>query len=160
MKDYMHKTDCLFCKIVTGEIPCHEVWSNDTHLAFLSIFPNMEGVTVVIPKEHHGSYVFDAKPSVITELMSAAQTVAKKLDAHFADVGRCGVVFEGFGVDHLHAKLYPLHGTSSTTEWQPMESGHINTYFDIYPGYIASNDSERADDEQLAVLARELREQK
>lgn len=156
----MQKSDCLFCNIATGKIPCHEVWSNDTHLAFLSIFPNMEGVTVVVPKEHHGSYVFDAPPTVIAELMTAAQIVAKKLDAYFADVGRCGVVFEGFGVDHLHAKLYPLHGTGGQTEWQPMESGHIDTYFDQYPGYIASNDSERADDEQLAALAKALREQK
>ncbi len=155
----MPQSDCLFCNIAAGTIPCHEVWSNDTHLAFLSIFPNMEGVTVVIPRQHYSSYVFDQNPTVIAELMAAAQIVAKKLDAHFADVGRCGVVFEGFGVDHLHAKLYPLHGTGGRAEWQPMESGHIDTYFERYPGYIASNDSKRADDAQLAQLAAALRDE-
>ncbi len=155
----MSQLDCLFCNIVAGKIPCHEVWSSADHLAFLTIFPNTEGVTVVIPKAHYSSYVFDQSPEVIAALMTAAQQVAKKLDAHFEDVGRTGVVFEGFGVDHLHAKLYPLHGTGGQKEWQPMESGHIDTFFDTYPGYIASNDSVRADDTQLAELAKQLRQQ-
>ncbi len=154
----MTKTDCVFCAIVAGSIPCHEIWSSSTHLAFLSIFPNMAGVTVVIPKTHYSSYVFDQTPTVISELMMAAQKAAKKLDAHFSDVDRCGVVFEGFGVDHLHAKLFPLHGTKSESGWKPLESGHITTYFDQYPGYIASNDSDRADDTELAALAQQVRD--
>ena len=51
--------DCIFCKIVNGEVPCHKVWEDEKHLAFLTIFPNTEGVTVVIPKKHYPSYVFD-----------------------------------------------------------------------------------------------------
>ena len=149
--------ECLFCKIVAGEIPCHEVWSDEHHLAFLTIFPNTAGVTVVIPKQHCSSYIFDQPAEIMTALLIAAQKVGLKLDAYFADVGRCGVVFEGFGVDHLHAKLYPLHGTAQA-EWKPMESGHIMTYFEKYPGYISSNDSKRADDAELAALAKHIRE--
>ncbi len=153
----MSSSDCLFCQIAHGVIPCHEVWSSDTHLAFLSIFPNTKGVTVVIPRDHHSSYIFEQSDSVIAELMSASKNVAKRLDSFFADVGRSGVVFEGFGINHLHAKLYPLHGTGKATDWQPMESGHITTYFEQYPGFISSNDSDRADDSALAELASQIR---
>ena len=45
-------SDCLFCKIVAGEIPCHRVWEDDSHLAFLDINPIHEGHTLVIPKTH------------------------------------------------------------------------------------------------------------
>lgn len=149
--------NCLFCKIVSGEVPNHTVWESETHLAFLTIFPNTEGVTVVISKNHLSSYIFDQSDSDIQSLMIAAKTVAKKLDTYYQDSNRCGVVFEGFGVDHLHAKLYPLHGTGNLTEWKNIESGPINTYFETYPGYISSNDSLRAEDSALAALAEKIR---
>lgn len=149
----MRQPECIFCQIAEGTIPSHIVWEDDKHLAFLSIFPNMEGVTVLIPKDHYSSYIFDQSDDVITGLVLAGKKVAKILDAHFDDVGRSGVVFEGFGVDHLHLKLYPLHGTGNMAEWQKLESGQNNQYFETYPGYISSNDSHRADDQKLAQLA-------
>ncbi len=41
---------CIFCQIVEGKAPCHKVWEDEHHLAFLSIFPNTDGFTVVIRK--------------------------------------------------------------------------------------------------------------
>lgn len=153
----MHQPECIFCQIAEGKVPSHIVWEDEKYLAFLSIFPNMEGVTVLIPRDHYSSYIFDQNDDVITGLVLAGKKVAKILDAHFDDVGRSGVVFEGFGVDHLHLKLYPLHGTGNMAEWQKLESGQNNQYFETYPGYISSNDSHRADDEKLAKLAAELK---
>lgn len=43
---------CIFCQIVEGKAPCHKVWEDEHHLAFLSIFPNTDGFTVVIPKKN------------------------------------------------------------------------------------------------------------
>lgn len=146
--------DCIFCKIVTGESPSHTVWEDDTHVAFLSIFPNTEGVSVVIPKQHYSSYVFDQSDEVIAALMHAAKQVALQLDAAFEDVGRTAVVFEGFGINHLHAKLFPLHGTASDT-WQARTS-NIETYFKEYPGYVSSHDAGRADDTELAETAKNI----
>lgn len=37
---------CIFCQIVEGKAPCHKVWEDEHHLAFLSIFPNTDGFTV------------------------------------------------------------------------------------------------------------------
>jgi histidine triad (HIT) family protein len=46
-------SDCIFCKIIEGEIPSKKVFENENFLAFLDIFPAGRGHTLVIPKEHH-----------------------------------------------------------------------------------------------------------
>jgi histidine triad (HIT) family protein len=148
---------CIFCDIVAGKSPCHKVWEDEHHLAFLSIFPNTKGVTVVIPKAHYSSYAFDLPDNVLTALMLATKSVAKLLDAKLDDVGRTGMIFEGFGVDHVHAKLFPMHGTSDLKTWRPVES-RVDKYFLQYEGYLSSHDHLRADDNELALLAKHLRE--
>ncbi len=151
--------DCAFCKIIKGEIPCHKIWEDEKHLAFLSIFPNTEGFTLVVTKKHYSSYAFDLSDDILSDLMIATKKVAKLLDGTFEDVGRCGMIFEGFGVDHVHSKLIPMHGTANMKEWKPIESGSkMNKYFEKYEGYISSNDSERVDDKKLAEIAKKIRE--
>jgi histidine triad (HIT) family protein len=153
----MPNTDCIFCKIVAGELPSHTIWEDAGHLAFLSIFPNTEGFTVVIPKKHHGSYAFEQSDEVLAELILATKKVARLLDSYYDDVERCGMFFEGYGVDHLHSKLFPMHGTAGSAEWEEKESEQVKTYFERYPGYLISNNSERADDAKLAALAKKIR---
>ncbi len=148
--------ECIFCKIVDSDIPCHKVWEDEKHLAFLSIFPNTEGVTVVIPKKHYTSYAFQLPDEVLTDLVLSAKKVANILDETLKDVGRTAMVFEGFGVDHVHAKLFPMHGTKDMAEWSPIES-QIFDYFEKYPGYISSHDAARADDAKLMELSAHIR---
>lgn len=145
---------CLFCKFVKGILPCHKIWEDDKHIAFLTIFPNTEGVTVVIPKKHYPSYLFNAPDNVIKDLVLAAKKVGLLLDSKLDDVGRTGMIFEGFGVDHLHAKLFPMHGTKMK-DWKPINS-KIDKYFEKYEGYLSSHDHKRADDGKLAELARKI----
>ncbi len=149
------KEDCIFCKIAKGDAPCHKIWEDDKHLAFLSIFPNTEGFSVVITKEHHGSYLFDLEDGVIDGLVHATKKVAKLLDEKLEDVGRTGMIFEGFGVDHIHAKLFPMHGTRAN-DWEK-RSSNVSKYFDKYEGYISSHDFLRADDEKLSALAKKIK---
>jgi diadenosine tetraphosphate (Ap4A) HIT family hydrolase len=150
----MAKKDCLFCKFVAGELPCHKVWEDDKHLAFLTIFPNTPGVTVVITKKHYPSYAFALEDDVYRELTAAAKKVGKLLDSKLPDVGRTALVLEGMAIDHMHVKLYPLHGTK---EMKPtMESGKT-VYFENYPGYITTLEGPREDDKKLAQLAEKLR---
>lgn len=153
----MFKDDCIFCQIAQGKLPCHEIWSDDAHIAFLSIFPNTEGFTVVAPRHHQDSYAFSVDDKVLADLIIATKKTAQILDNYFADVARCGMFFEGYGVDHLHSKLFPMHGTAKTADWQPIESSTMNTFFEKYPGYLSSNNSNRADDEKLAELAKGIR---
>lgn len=146
--------NCVFCQIARGEAPCHKIWENDKYLAFLSIYPNTEGFSVVITKEHYPSYVFDLPEEVLRGLVQACKETAKLLDEKLEDVGRTGMIFEGFGVDHAHAKLFPMHGTRMQ-EWRPILS-QVDKYFKEYEGYISSHGGKRADDSKLAELARKI----
>lgn len=151
------KLECIFCQIVREELPCHKIWEDEKHLAFLSIFPNTEGFSVVITKEHYPSYIFDTDDNIMMGILLAAKKVAKLLDSKLEDVGRTGVIFEGFGINHLHVKLFPMHGTANMTEWRPIKS-NIDKYFETYEGYISSHGYKRADDTKLAELAKRIRE--
>ena len=150
------KDDCVFCQMVRGEEDYHKVWEDEDHLAFLANNPNTEGFTVVITKEHYPSYAFDVPEDVMVELTKATRKVGRLLDRSFEDVGRTGMIFEGYGVNHLHSKLFPMHGTDEE-EWEKKESS-INEYFEEYEGYISSHTSEIVKDEKLEELAQKIRE--
>lgn len=147
--------DCIFCSIVKGEAPSYTIWEDEKHLAFLTIFPNTEGFTVVITKEHYDSYAFDLPDQVLTDLVLASKKVGKLLDEKLDDVGRTGMIFEGFGVNHVHAKLFPMHGTKGQ-EWK-QHIGKPDKFFDTYEGYISSHDYSRADDEWLKKVADKIK---
>lgn len=133
----------------------HIVWEDSKHMAFLTPFPNTEGFTVVITKEHHDSYVVELESGVRGKLIDAACTVAKQIDRSFEDVGRTGIMFEGFGVNHIHAKLFPMHGTNSN-EWKKRVSTE-KKYFEIYDGYISSHDALQADEKKLEETAAKIK---
>jgi len=148
--------DCIFCRIAKGELPCHKIWEDEKHVAFLSPYPNTPGFSVVITKAHYPSYTFDLPEDVLIDLVLATKEVAKLIDSKLSDVGRTGIIFEGFGIDHVHAKLFPMHGTKFDN-WRPIKS-NIDKYFEQYDGYISSHDYKRADDKELSLLAKKIRE--
>jgi histidine triad (HIT) family protein len=147
--------DCIFCKIAKGIEPCHKIWENDEFLAFLSIFPNTLGYTIVMPKRHYPSYAFDLSDDILSRLVVASKIVGKLLDSKLDDVGRTGLILEGMGVDHVHAKLFPMHGTAKLKKWKPLIT-HLDKYFEEYEGYISSHDYVRADDKDLEKLAKKI----
>lgn len=148
--------DCIFCNIARGTAPSHVLWEDETHMAFLSIFPNTPGFSVVIPKAHHGSYAFAESDKVLSDLIIAAKRTALLLDSALKGVARTGMILEGYGVDHLHAKLFPMHGTGEESAFKKISS-NVDKFFDQYEGYISSHDSARADDSVLAELALRIR---
>ena len=133
------------------------VWGAGEAPAFLSMYPSTRGFTVVIPKVHYASYAFELPDEVLTKLIIATKRVARLLDSKLEGVGRTGMFFEGFGVDHVHSKLSPMHGTADLAEWRPI-LGDVDKYFHQYEGYLSSHDWKRADDAELAALARLIRE--
>lgn len=152
-----HEQSCIFCQIAQGKAPAHLVWEDDSHMAFLTIFPNTSGFTVVIPKAHLPSDAFANTQADLLKLVAASQIVAKKLVQAFPDVGRCGMFLEGFGVNHLHSKLFPMHGTGEMKEWQQIESKEP-VFFEHYPGFLSSQEGKRADDQELARIAQQIRD--
>lgn len=147
---------CVFCDIVEGKLPCHKVWEDDKHLAFLSISPNTKGFTVVIPKKHYSSYAFDQSAEVLSGLILATQKVALLLDKALDGVGRTGMFLEGYEIDHFHSKLSPMHGTGKSSDFTDVEPT-FGPFIEKYEGYLSSHDCERADDTELARLAELIR---
>lgn len=99
--------DCVFCKIVSGELPCQKIWENADYMAFLDLFPICDGQSLVIPKNHQDSKVFDLDEQSYINLYLAAKKVANKLTASMG-ISRCAQAMEGLGVNHAHIKLYPM----------------------------------------------------
>lgn len=74
----MKNEDCIFCKIVKGEIPCEKIWEDENTFAFLDVSPATEGHTLVIPKKHYEN-IFDIPEKVLEEIMKTSQKIAKLL---------------------------------------------------------------------------------
>ena len=149
------ENDCIFCKIARGIEPCHKIWEDEDFLAFLSIFPNTEGFCVVMPKKHYSSYAFELPDDILSKLIIASKIVGKLLDSKLENVGRTGLILEGMGVDHVHSKLSPMHGTAKLKKWKPIIS-HQDKYFKEYEGYLSSHDYIRASDRELEKLAKKI----
>ena len=95
----------IFSKIVVGEIPCHKVWEDDKHLAFLDINPWTYGHTLVIPKAEY-DYLFDMPSADYAALHTAAQKVAQLLKDKLGCKRVCSMVV-GYEVPHVHIHLLP-----------------------------------------------------
>ncbi len=99
--------DCIFCKIANGEVPCAKLYEDPKVLVFLDAFPSVEGQSLVISKKHYSSYFAKLPDSVFSELLLVAKKVAKHVDSVYKNTRTC-LIIEGFQVDHVHIKLYPV----------------------------------------------------
>ncbi len=97
--------DCIFCKIIAGEIPAAKLWEDEKFFIFLDQSPINPGHTLVIPKKH-ADYLFDLNEKEYAELMLKAKEVAKVLKKKM-DCKRVGMAVEGFFVPHVHVHLVP-----------------------------------------------------
>ena len=137
--------ETIFDKLLKGEIPSWKVWEDEKFLAFLTPFPNTPGLTVVIPKQNNGDYVFNLSDEEYSELLIAAKIVARILEKAF-NTTRVALVFEGTGVAHVHAKLIPLHGelAGQTNVWSP-----YTEFNEKYLGYLTTAEGPKMDDAEL-----------
>jgi histidine triad (HIT) family protein len=73
-------TDCIFCKIVAGEIPCKKVYEDDDMLAFHDIHPVAPVHFMIIPKRHIDSmaHVGEADAPILGKMMAKAGRLAKE----------------------------------------------------------------------------------
>jgi histidine triad (HIT) family protein len=99
----MKDNNCIFCKIVSGEIPSEKVYEDKTFLAFMSINPLSPGHTLVIPKEHY-RWVWDVPNA--GKYFEVAQKIALAQKKAFAvDLVRSQIV--GEEVPHAHIWVFP-----------------------------------------------------
>ena len=100
--------DCLFCKIINGEIPSSKVYEDDTVFAFRDIEPQAPTLILIIPKQHikSAAEIDESNSAVISHIFEVAAKIAKQegLDDGFRIVNNCGDI-AGQTVKHLHFHL-------------------------------------------------------
>jgi histidine triad (HIT) family protein len=102
--------NCVFCRIVRGELPCQEVARDDATISFMDIAPVTDGHTLVVTREHY-SNLFEAPPEALAGIMATAKRVAHAIRTVLAPDGL--MVFQlngaaaGQTVFHYHMHLMP-----------------------------------------------------
>jgi histidine triad (HIT) family protein len=102
--------DCIFCKIIEGEVPCHKVYEDENVLAFLDTNPVSKGHTLVIPQEHvddiHGAeemeYMWDA-------MVEVSNAVKDAFGAEGVNIAQNNGAKAGQEVFHLHFHITPIY---------------------------------------------------
>lgn len=104
--------DCLFCKIVKGEIPCYKIYEDEQVLAFLDIKPATKGHCLIIPKEHAES-IFDISEGSLQNVIKAAKKISKKirdtLQAGGIRLSQSNGKAAGQEVMHFHLHIIPRY---------------------------------------------------
>lgn len=100
--------NCLFCKIINGEIPSNKVYEDETVYAFRDIEPQAPTHILIIPKQHikSAAEIDESNSAVVAHIFEVAAKIAKQegLDDGFRIVNNCGDI-AGQSVKHLHFHL-------------------------------------------------------
>jgi histidine triad (HIT) family protein len=119
--------NCIFCKIIAGEIPSQQVYSDEHVVAFLDINPGTRGHTLIVPRTHRRD-LFDLQPDEMTAVLRAAQHIAAGLRRALQPAGfnlhhSTGEV-AGQVVMHFHMHLLPRYAGDTVCEpWRPGDGG-------------------------------------
>ncbi|MES2623486.1 MAG: HIT family protein [Patescibacteria group bacterium] len=104
------KADCIFCKIVSGEIPAVKIYEDDETLAFMDIQPNHKGHTLVIPKDHYEN-IYGLPPETAVRMMLTVQKLAiavkNGVDADGINIAMNNESAAGQLVWHAHMHIIP-----------------------------------------------------
>ncbi len=98
--------NCVFCKIVSGDIPAHKLYEDENVFVFLDINPTREGHALVIPKDHY-IYIEDMPDNLYSELMLIVKkfkTIYKKI----FNTPQVGFFVSGWDVSHAHVHVLPM----------------------------------------------------
>ncbi|WP_313965043.1 HIT family protein [uncultured Streptococcus sp.] len=105
-------SDCIFCKIVAGEIPASKVYEDDHFLAFLDISQVTPGHTLVIPKKHARN-LLEMTPDETADLFNVVSTVTKKVENATQPQGMNIISnmeeIAGQSVFHTHVHILPRY---------------------------------------------------
>lgn len=128
--------DCVFCKIVHGELAAYKIFEDSETLAFLDIHPMTDGHTLVIPKQHAERFS-ELPPELVGKLFQTVQKVSaqvvRALSAPGLNVGFNDGSAAGQAVPHLHVHIIPrfpgdgggsFHSIIYTRHKRPLEEIH------------------------------------
>ena len=113
--------DSIFAKIISGDIPCHKIYEDESTLVFLDIHPKNEGHALVIPKIRPAEFVWDLDDTIYHDMMVTAKKVALRLRTVLAHPYVHQAII-GTDVPYAHIHLIPftvasdLHGGDPAAE--------------------------------------------
>ena len=114
------ETDCIFCKIIAGDIPADKVYEDSDWLAVLDINPVNLGHTLLLPKEHYRN-LFDLPTELLTKLGPVLQKLARAIKestgADGLNLGWNNEPAAGQIVFHSHVHLIPRFDGDGFTHW-------------------------------------------
>ena len=102
--------DCVFCKIVKGELPSAKVYEDENCVAFLDINPVSPGHALVIPKEHYGDFLetpVELVKAVAEACLRVSPGVVKAVSAEGFNLFLANGPCAGQEIDHLHVHIVP-----------------------------------------------------
>ena len=106
----MSENDCVFCKIVAGQIPVTKIYEDEVIFAFLDIGPISDGHTLVIPKQHF-ERLHDCPAELLSNFASHLGQIAKAVAAAMNSDGYNVLCNNGRAagqlIDHLHFHIIP-----------------------------------------------------
>lgn len=105
-------SDCVFCKIIAGEIPGIKIWEDDDVFIFLDIHPLRKGHCLIVPKNHYQD-IFDIDENILQKIARAAKTLAdilkNKLGATWVNLINASGKDAEQSVFHFHLHLVPRY---------------------------------------------------
>ncbi|MFD1029855.1 HIT family protein [Metaplanococcus flavidus] len=108
-------TNCIFCKIISGEIPSVKIYEDEHVFAFMDIMPLSKGHTLLIPKTHRES-VYDLQEDEAAQLFSVVPKIASAINETFNPEGlnllNNNGTKAGQSVFHFHLHFIPRYGES------------------------------------------------
>ncbi len=111
-----NKEGCLFCQIIQGESPSYRIYETEQILAFLDIYPQAKGHTLIVPKTHSVN-LLDTKEDLICAAMSAAKKLAKQYRKILQAEGFVVKIHNGEIanqiIPHFHVHLIPVYESRS-----------------------------------------------
>ena len=116
--------DCIFCKIITGDIPAHKIYENETVLAFLDITPVKPGHILVVPKNHYET-LLDTPDEIVGDILIAVKKIAKAVmkitGAEGFNLNQNNFVVAGQIVPHIHFHIIPRFRDDGLKLWTGTE---------------------------------------
>jgi histidine triad (HIT) family protein len=118
----MQEKDCLFCRIINGDIPSSKVYEDEFVYAFLDIAPGFPGHTLIVPKKHYKN-ILDMDAKETSHIFAAVQKIApammKVTGAEGFHVLQNNNEAAGQTVFHTHFHVIPRKADDGMTLWTP-----------------------------------------
>ena len=110
--------DCIFCKIVNGEIPSMKVYEDDLCMAYLDINPDTDGHTLIIPKEHYED-IYELPKDVLEHIFDVAKNLMNDLKDKLNCSGYTLMINYGSSqeVKHFHLHVKPQYKDQKFVEF-------------------------------------------